>query len=90
MTRVVLESTNIIQDLDMSKGLSVLTIYKHPFDFPENYVVRESTALNEKVYMHVDYQLTNTLEEARKLIPPGRVCLAEPSTQDLPAIESWI
>jgi hypothetical protein len=90
MTKVVLENTNIIQDLDLTGGLSILTIYERPFDFPEQYVVRESTALDGCVYMHVDYQLAETLEEARRLIPPGRVCLAEPNTKELPAVESWI
>ena len=90
MTKVVIENTNIIQDLDMSEGLSILMIYKRPFDFPEQYVVRESTALDGVVYMHVEYQLAETLDEARKLIPPGRVCLAEPNTIALPAVESWI
>jgi hypothetical protein len=90
MTRVILEGTNLIEDLDMSEGLSVLTIYERPLDFPEQYVVRESTALRDKVYLHVDYQLASTLEEARRLIPLGRFCLEEPNIRKLPAVESWI
>lgn len=90
MTRVILEGSNRIEDLDMSEGLSVLTIYERPLDFPRHYVVRESTVLKDKVYLHVDYQLATTLEEARRLIPPGRFCLEEPNIRKLPAVESWI
>jgi hypothetical protein len=90
MTRVILEGTNLVEDLDMSEGFSVLTIYERPIDFPEQYVVRESTVLNGRVYLHVDFQLASTLEEARRVIPPGRFCLGEPNDLRIPAVESWI
>jgi hypothetical protein len=90
MTLVRREGSTVIEEADLSEGFSVFTIYEYPLDFPQHYVVRESVALGGIVYFHLFHQLADTLEDARKLIPSGRVCLSEPNTPELPAVESWI
>jgi hypothetical protein len=81
---------NVDIEVEHGEGLSVFTIYKHPKDYPDKYVVRRSVAMSGVVLMDDKCQLADTLEEARKLIPPGLVCLEEPNTPELPAVESWI
>ena len=71
--------------------LSILTIYRHPTDYPDKYVVRETILdVDGKLLVRVSCNLADTLEEARKFIPPGRCCFSEPNTPELPAVESWI
>ena len=90
MTLVRREGSTVLEDIDLTEGFSVFTIYEHPLDFPQHYVVRETVALEGVVYFHLTQQLADTLEDARKLIPAGRICLSEPNTPELPAVESWI
>lgn len=75
----------------LSTPLSILTIYEHPLDYPTKYVVREFILDTDgQLYARKACNLADTLEEARLLIPPGRVCFLEPNTKELPAVESWV
>lgn len=74
-----------------SEPVSILTIFDHPSDYPTKYVVREFILdVDGKLYARRACNLADTLEGARLLIPPGRVCFAEPNTKELPAVESWV
>lgn len=74
-----------------TESLSILTIFEHPLDYPTKYVVREFILdADGKLYARKACNLADTLEGARLLIPPGRVCVQEPNTKEVPAVESWI
>lgn len=74
-----------------AEPLSILTIFKHPKDYPDKYVVREFILdVDGQLLARKKCDLADTLEEARKHIPWGKACFAEPNTPELPAVESWI
>jgi hypothetical protein len=74
-----------------AEPLSILTIFRHPKDYPDKYVVREFILdINGQLLARKSCDTADTLKEARKLIPFGRCCFAEPNTPELPAVESWI
>jgi hypothetical protein len=74
-----------------AEPLSTFTIYEHPQDYPDKYVVREFVLdIDGKLLARKDCNLADTLEEARSFIPPGKCCFSEPNTPGLPAVETWI
>lgn len=74
-----------------AEPLSILTIYRHPKDHPDKYVIREFVLdVDGQLMARKRCDLADTLEGARKFIPNGRCCFAEPNTPELPAVESWI
>ena len=74
-----------------AEPLSILTVFRHPKDYPDKYVIREFILDKDgQLYARKECSLADTLEEARLLIPPGRACFSEPNTPELPAVESWI
>ena len=74
-----------------AEPLSIMTVYRHPKDHPDKYVVREFILdVHGQLLARKSCNLADTLEEARKFIPEGRCCFSEPNTPGLPAVESWI
>lgn len=73
-----------------SEPLSIITIFQHPLDYPDKFVVREFLVENGSVQARTECQLADTLEEARKFIPEGRVRIKETRTFEVPAVESWV
>ena len=69
----------------LTGGLSVYTIYKHPKDFEEYWVIRHLVGSTSK-----GAWLAKSLEEARTVIPAGCVCLARSPDDDPSIFESWI
>ena len=52
--------------------LSILTVYRHPKDHPDKYVVREFILdVDGQLLARKSCDLADTLEEARKFIPGG-------------------
>lgn len=65
--------------------LNFYTIFDHPEDFPEHFVVRRF----EYDQPTEEFQLADTLDAARALIPPGLFC-AKRDENDAPYIvECW-
>jgi hypothetical protein len=69
---------------------TMFTVYNHPSDFPDHFVVRRGFA-TRKVMVHTPfYRLGTTLEEVRRQIPQG-FDLIMPDPEDDPVIvEIWI
>ncbi len=68
------------------------TIYKHPADYPDKYVVRAWGIFrgSEPRPSGIVFQC-HTLEDARNVIPPGLVCMQPDPATDVPCIvETWI
>lgn len=70
-------------------SLTIYTVYKHPTDYPNNYVVRSfEIKPNESIPKEV--KLADTLESARGLIPSDCVLLARHPDDDSTIVESWL
>lgn len=74
----------------MSDVLRLYTIYDHPADYPEGFVVRMFEALAGQVTEKELLGQTPTLEAARELIPPGLFNLGREPADDPVIVETWI
>jgi hypothetical protein len=74
--------------------LRAYTIYDHPRDCPEKFVVRQfligvSAAEVEPVPGPL-VAVSDTLHEAREAIPPGLVCFPRQEGDDPKIVETWL
>lgn len=67
-------------------SLPMLTVYNHPSDYPNKFVVRMWDAAAPTRYISI----SDSLEEARKSIPPSMVCLNRMEKDDPCIEEVWI
>lgn len=71
--------------------LVLYTIYDHPKDYPDNFVVRAFIlAADGKQYASKECKLATTLEEARKFVPPDKVLTQRYANDDPVIVETWI
>lgn len=72
--------------------LDGFTIYDHPLDFPNEFVVRRWMVLDGELKPAVEKacRTAATLEEARKLVPPGYICSPRMPDDDARIVESWV
>ncbi len=75
-----------------SLELVILTIYDHPRDYPDDFVVRRwvGRGLNEPVPDRDPYARVETLEEARALVPKDYSHTPRVAEDDPKIVESWI
>jgi hypothetical protein len=68
------------------------TIYDHPRDYPDHFVVRTWLVKPGKPEPEPtdEVRLTDTLEEARKHIPPQCVCFQRNEEDDPAVLETWL
>lgn len=66
------------------------TIYDHPRDYPDKFVVRAFAIFPGEVLASGECILCDTLEEAREKIPPGLICLPRAEGDDPVIVEVWI
>ncbi|HXJ60733.1 MAG TPA: hypothetical protein VNU68_29160 [Verrucomicrobiae bacterium] len=69
--------------------LSIWTIYERPKDYPRHFVVRRWTIGAGQERAH-ECQLADTLEEARKLVPPLLIRLDRQPNDDPVIVENWL
>lgn len=77
----------------MSGSLSTWTIYDHPSDFPDNYVVREFRIQAGSDPILGQAHLFLTLAEARdalQQLAPSAYCLARQPEDDPTVVETWL
>lgn len=74
----------------MTDELSTYTIYDHPRDYPDSWVVRRWQVVGAGPVDAGVVALAPTLEEARQAVPPGLVCLERSQDDDLTIVETWI
>ncbi len=65
------------------------TIYDHPKDYPDNFVVRRWTVSTAGVFWDAKCQLATTLEEARRLVPDGTLGIPRFEEDDPVIVETW-
>lgn len=73
-----------MKGIEMS--LSIYVIYEKPKDFPDKFVVRQWE--NDKPTMQ--HWFADSLKEARKMVPPGKVRIVRDPGDDSVIVESWI
>ena len=76
-------------DSQRSIALPIYTVYDHPTDYPDNFVVR--LFLNDKPTDAV--WMADSLEEAREIIQTlaaGSVCLHRRDMDDAKIVETWL
>ena len=68
-------------------GLTVYTIYDHPTDYPEHFVVRKwkNNSISDGIL-----GISKTLEGARKLLPEGCAVIPKDDGDDPKIVESWL
>ncbi|QSM01283.1 hypothetical protein QDA08_gp89 [Microbacterium phage NoodlelyBoi] len=71
-------------------GIWAYTIYDHPSDYPEKFVLRAWLIKDGMVTAYEPVGLADTLEDARALVPNGRRPIARLQDDDPCIVESWI
>ncbi len=64
------------------------TIYDHPGDYPDKFVVRKFI-VGTSLIATQEVIVGATLDEVRDLIPPGLVCLTRSPDDDPVIVETW-
>jgi len=72
-------------------ALTLYTIYANPRDFPGYYVVRAHDVLRTGgTQARRDFRLADSLEAARRHIPPGLYNIGREPGDDHTIVETWI
>jgi hypothetical protein len=71
-------------------ALEMWTIYAHPKDYPQGYVVRRCQALAGVVAHDLHAQTAGDLQAARLHVPPGKVCIGRQPDDDPVIVEVWL
>lgn len=66
------------------------TIYDHPADYPDQFVVRAWAVSEGVVIAYAPVGFADTLEDARYLIPQGRTRIDRTQQDDPVIVESWL
>lgn len=74
----------------MTGTLDVYTIYDHPSDYPDKYVLRVHHAAAGQTRSEAVACLFDSLDAAREALPPGLVCVGREMGDDPVIVESWI
>lgn len=75
----------------MSVKLEIYTVYEHPKDFPNDFVLRRIFLLDDgSLEMEKEAVTAPSLDEIRKAIPPGRVRVLRRPDDDPVIVECWI
>jgi hypothetical protein len=69
--------------------IETYTIYRHPDDYPDGYVIRAWGVIDAIVFPGPAARVA-TLAEARRLVPRGAMCLGRAAGDDEKIVESWI
>lgn len=75
-----------LERLSKQTKLPMITVYKHPEDYPEQYVARVWD-VNKPTHL---IALADTLEELREAIPEGMCNLGRQQQDDPCIVEVWI
>jgi hypothetical protein len=77
--------------MDDLRAVSKFVVYKHPSDYPGDFVVRRHVAGRGTVKIDPEpWAVVGSLAAARGLVPEGLVRLARDPTDDPVIVESWI
>jgi hypothetical protein len=72
------------------KVLDIWTIYDHPLDYPDGYVVRLWHVGPDGMERSTEAYGRATLEEARAMVPEGLYRMPAETADDKTILESWL
>jgi hypothetical protein len=74
------------------RAMTCYTIYDHPSDYPDHFVVRAWAILPglSEPQPTQEHYLAESLDEARSKIPPDRVCFQREDGDDPNIVETWL
>lgn len=75
--------------------LCMWTVYRHPADYPDAWVVRRWRVRGERKPAAAEpdakpWAVARSLEDARQTIPKGLVCLNRTPEDDPVVVETWL
>jgi hypothetical protein len=70
--------------------MSQWVIYKHPRDFPSDFVMRRWVIRGDRISATDEMARAATLEEIRKMVPPDLFCLKRFADDDPCIVEVWL
>jgi hypothetical protein len=68
----------------------VWVIYDRPRDFPQHVVVAKQLVRGGRIFKSPLKRLTCTLPRARRMVPPGLICIPHQPGENLSIAETWI
>ena len=74
----------------MPDALMLWTIYNHPSNAPDHFIARKWLVSGGESTMTDEVFKAGTLEELRKLLPPGLYHIPRSDEDDSTVIESWL
>ncbi len=66
------------------------TIFERPADYPQHFVVRLFRVVPGNIIATDDIRLADSLDEARRLVPPGLYCMPRSPGDEPPIVEVWM
>lgn len=83
---------NIVPDGQnkVSQVLDMFVITTKTADFGDKFVIRKHEITNKGTWPISQFKLEDSLEEARKLISDGKVCIPRDKNDDPVIVESWV
>jgi hypothetical protein len=73
-----------------SAALDIWTVYEHPRDYPQGYVMRRWSVTDDGPVMTPQVVYTATLEDMRRYVPMGLIRLPRQPGDDPCILETWI
>lgn len=70
--------------------MEIWTIYDHPLDYPESFVVRKSIVGVNTITHTAEMFTADTLDEVRALLPPGLYRITRYEQDDPKIVEVWL
>jgi len=77
-------------DSHSERELDLFTIYEHPKDYPRGYIVRRWVARSTGFSEAREAWATETLEDARLIIPDGLFRMEREADDDPTIVETWL
>lgn len=76
--------------MSTTDGIWAYTIYEHPDDYPEKFVVRAWFIEKGEVSAYEPVIIADNLQDARDRIPLGRTRILRTQQDDPKIVESWV
>lgn len=77
--------------MKVSSEIVMYTVYIHPLDYPDHFVVRRHfvTAEGSQPSPHL-FHVADTLDEVRAGLPDGLYCIGREPDDEPQIVESWV
>lgn len=74
----------------MTNFLRIYVIYDHPSDYPDSFVARRAFFGAVTIFFEDDVLVADTLDNLRKMLPQGLICIPRDVNDDPVIVEVWI